>query len=171
MIARNLYQPDDDPKPEWLISRGRYNDVRNFCLVNKKCRRIGQEVMFAHCDLTARYAASPLLLTRTLLENPTLASKVQDIKISATYPKNGLFHPVTPPDRICVQNGWLMRDDLSDICDLMLRYINRTVIDRYTKNVWKQRLDQNFDTRHHSIALWMAFCVLLTVASKVRRLH
>jgi hypothetical protein len=58
-----------------------YKNLPSFCLVNKKCSRVGREVLLRHCCLTNRPVRQPYLLLRTLLRNPELTAKIRHVAI------------------------------------------------------------------------------------------
>ncbi|KAF1992949.1 hypothetical protein P154DRAFT_625762 [Amniculicola lignicola CBS 123094] len=76
--ARDLTRPRANAK---------YKDLLTFCQLSKKCRRIGQEVLVRHPDLTegGKAATQVLRLLRLLLfDNQGLATKVRELKLDLT---------------------------------------------------------------------------------------
>ncbi|KAF1992739.1 hypothetical protein P154DRAFT_583527 [Amniculicola lignicola CBS 123094] len=64
----------------------KYQGLYTFCQVSKLCRRIGQELLFRHCDLTNDAMDQTVKLLRTiLLDAAVLGSKVHSLKLGITY--------------------------------------------------------------------------------------
>ncbi|KAF1992738.1 hypothetical protein P154DRAFT_583526 [Amniculicola lignicola CBS 123094] len=60
----------------------KYKDLLTFCQLNKKCKRIGQEVLMRNCDLTWKPLPQAMRLLRLLtLDRPDLGPKVHSLKL------------------------------------------------------------------------------------------
>lgn len=75
VVAKHLEVPHSRS-----VQANRYSDLLSLCLVNQKCGRGGQEVLFRNCDVSS--GSEPYLLLRTLLEKPGLRPKLRGLGLS-----------------------------------------------------------------------------------------
>ncbi|KAF2105561.1 hypothetical protein BDV96DRAFT_608133 [Lophiotrema nucula] len=69
----------------------KYRDLIVFCLLNKKCSRVGREILYADCDLTMNCKQQPIRFIRSLIHNEDLRKLVKSVK----WESYGVF-PTTP---------------------------------------------------------------------------
>ncbi|KAF2110795.1 hypothetical protein BDV96DRAFT_650891 [Lophiotrema nucula] len=69
----------------------KYKELLNFCLLDRKCARVGQEVLLTYCDVATFGPFQATQLMRTLLERSALRSFVKRIKFQfvPSYSING----------------------------------------------------------------------------------
>ena len=139
--------------------KGPYRALYSFCLVNRRFRQIGQEVLFRHCDLSARPIRECFLLLRTLLENPGHATWIHSVQ--APFDPHMLLHEESWNRKRSLHNAaQVPQEVVAGICTLMVQKIKTMAS--------PPPLRVAMIIKARSEPLWTSLCILPCLAKNIR---